>query len=117
MSITGENIEQQSVSTRSESDETCFSCDTAVTPSIPPESMLNESNYCLFLGDLSVFCSEEDLQKEFSIFGTILDIRIIRNKSTKKNLSYGFLEYDNLESATSAMEQMNGKIICGRAVK
>ncbi len=110
-------MDQQSVSIHSESDETYISADSSNTPTLPSESLATGSNFCLFLGDLSVFCTEEDLQKDFATFGAIVDIRIIRNKSTKKNLSYGFLEYDNLESATNAMEQMNGKIICGRAIK
>lgn len=73
--------------------------------------------FCLFLGDLSYFCSEQDLRDAFEPFGTITDIRIIRNKATKKSLSYGFVDFHHAISATNAMREMQGKLVCGRAIK
>ena len=81
------------------------------------DSNKRPGSFCLFLGDLSYFCTEHDLQKAFGPFGAIVDIRIIRNKSTKKSLSYGFVEYNNASSAGAAMREMNGKIVCGRAIR
>jgi RNA recognition motif-containing protein len=75
------------------------------------------SSYCLFLGDLSMFCTEEDLRQAFIGFGELADVRIKRNKTTKKNLSYGFVEYVQPTCAVKAMNEMNGKIFCGRALR
>jgi hypothetical protein len=73
--------------------------------------------YCLFVGDLSMFCNEEDLQVAFSQFGKISEVRIKRNKATKRNLSYGFVEYTQPNAAVAAMNEMNGKLLNGRALK
>lgn len=73
--------------------------------------------FSLFLGDLSYFCTENDLQQMFGHYRDIVDIRIIRNKATKKSLSYGFIDFSNANSAAQAMQEMNGQIICGRTVK
>jgi RNA recognition motif-containing protein len=73
--------------------------------------------WCLFLGDLSVFCTEKDLMETFSVFGNVINIRIKRNKATFKNLSYGFVDYDNTDSALKAMETMNDQVYQGRKLR
>lgn len=82
-----------------------------------PEGVLKPTTYCLFLGDLSLFCNEDDISATFSQFGQLADVRIKRNKTTKRNLSYGFVEYVSMDSAVMAMNEMNGKVFCGRALR
>lgn len=74
-------------------------------------------SFCLFLGDISLFCTEEDLTNAFAVFGDLVDVRIKKNKATKKNLSYGFVEYASEASAMAAIQNMNGKLVCGRILK
>lgn len=76
-----------------------------------------DSEHCLFLGDLSAFSTEEILQKEFVSFGKILHLQIARSKSNHKSLFYGFLTFEESSSAVNALNAMNHKIICGRAIK
>lgn len=85
--------------------------------SAPANSSVASGTFALFLGDLSLFCNEEDISNTFSMFGQLCDVRIKRNKATKRNLSYGFVEYTTLDSAISAMNEMNGKVFCGRALR
>ena len=56
----------------------------------------------LFVGDLSVYCSENDLQTLFSQFGPIEKITIKRGVSGSTNLSYGFVKFYHRESAEAA---------------
>jgi len=72
---------------------------------------------CLFLGDLSAFCTEEILEQEFSPFGTIIHLRIARSKTQNKSLLFGFIEFEATNSALDALNGVNRKIICGRAIK
>lgn len=74
-------------------------------------------SFCLFLGDISLFCSETDLANAFRVFGELVDVRIKKNKTTKRNLSYGFVEYTTYQSAVAAINEMNGKLFCGRVLK
>jgi nucleolin len=71
----------------------------------------------LFVGDLSSCCSIDDIEKEFSKFGEIVDIRIKTDPDTKKRLSYGFVEYNSIECAEKAMQSLHGFVLCGRAMR
>lgn len=71
----------------------------------------------LFVGDLSMFCTESILQEVFSHYGDISEVKIIRSEETKRNLFYGFIKFKVSDSAKLAREDMNGRLICGRAVK
>lgn len=75
------------------------------------------TTYCLFLGDISLFCSENDLTKAFEKYGPLAEVRIKRNKLTKCNLSYGFVEFYDYHSAENAICAMDGQVVCGRALK
>ncbi len=70
-------------------------------------------NTCLFLGDLSFVCDENDVRQGFERFGLIVSVRIKRGKS-KKNLSYGFIEFTTVQEAIDAMLTMDGTEFFGR---
>ena len=75
------------------------------------------SRYPLFLGDLSLFCSEQDVYEAFAVFGEIAEVRIKRSRQTGKALSYGFVEFMSQNAAESAVKVMNGKIFLGRSLR
>lgn len=78
---------------------------------------MSAGEFSLFVGDLTIFCTEEDLLNVFSQFGTILNVRIIKDNKTRKALSYGFVEYTTATSAIAAMRQLNGSLLCGRPIR
>jgi RNA recognition motif-containing protein len=71
----------------------------------------------LFVGDLSIFCSEADLIKAFSPYGTILETKVMKCDETNKHLCYGFVKFASTNSAMAAMSEMNGKLLCGRPLR
>lgn len=71
----------------------------------------------IFIGDLSIFCSKEKIHSAFAEFGEIVDIRLKKDEKTSKMLSYGFVEYSTPNAAIAAMQEMNGKILCGRKIR
>lgn len=71
----------------------------------------------LFLGDLSVYCTEKDIRKLFRPFGPIESIRVKRGSSNKTNLSYGFIKFTFPESAEQAIKHLNGIMFLGRSLK
>lgn len=75
------------------------------------------SNNTLFLGDLSKFCVEEDLSALFGQFGEIVEIRIMRNSSTGKALSYGFIRFLQYDCAAAALASLNGMPFHGRHLR
>ncbi len=79
--------------------------------------MTTEEESTLFLGDLSVFCTEKDIRKLFSPFGIIESIRVKRGCSSKTNLSYGFIKFSTAESAIIAKEQLSSVMFLGRVLR
>eukprot|EP01038_Epipyxis_sp_PR26KG_P009530 gene9530-12837_t len=84
------------------------------------KDMVNNSHTnsnSLFVGDLSKFCNEEDIEKLFSPFGMLTEVKIKRNSVTSKTLSYGFVTFLQRHSAAMAMKQLDGKLFCGRKMR
>jgi cold-inducible RNA-binding protein len=77
----------------------------------------SRSNYALFLGDLSIFCTEKDIEDAFQQYGEIVNIRIQRSKETARALSYGFIEFSCETAAVTAMNEMNGFVLKGRPLR
>jgi len=71
----------------------------------------------VFVGNLSVFVSEQDVERLFSTYGTILEIRMAKSEDRSKHLSYGFVKFTNVASAQLAMHELNGSLLCGRPLK
>ena len=67
-------------------------------------------NCRIFLGNLpSERTSREELNEIFSKYGTIVEEIVLRR-------SFGFIQYDNPESAMAAIRGENGRIIGGMRV-
>lgn len=71
----------------------------------------------LFLGDLSIYCTEKDLRKLFRPFGSIETIRIKRGTNNRSNLSYGFLKFSERSAAENAMKNLSGVMFLGRTMR
>jgi nucleolin len=71
----------------------------------------------LFLGDLSSECRIDDIEKVFSKFGEIVDIRIATDSHSGQSLLYGFVEFLKIDCAEKALYNMNGKILNGRSLR
>lgn len=71
----------------------------------------------LFLGDLSVYCTEKDVKEFFQPFGPIEAIKLKRGSSDRNHLSYGFIRFIHPESAQLALERGNGAVFLGRPIR
>ena len=74
------------------------------------------SRATVFVGDLAVSCDESHLYEMFIEFGLIYSIKLMR---TRKNLSlgYAFVTYLSMDNALSAIQNLNGKALCGRNIR
>lgn len=70
----------------------------------------------LFLGDLSYFCTEEDLCSIFAPFGHISTVRV-RRGVTGESLMHGFIALDSHEAAKRAIAELDGKMFMGRNIR
>ncbi|KAF9586679.1 hypothetical protein BGW38_010173 [Lunasporangiospora selenospora] len=71
----------------------------------------------LFIGNLSPDADETLLRDTFSAFGTIVGhAKIARDLETGQSKGYGFVSFDNFESADAAIDAMNGQILANKPI-
>jgi len=81
-----------------------------------PDAEIQPPDNVLFVCKLHPVTTEEDLELIFSRFGIIKACDIIRDHKTNDSLCYGFIEYENKESAEEAYFKMNKVLIDDRRI-
>ncbi|KAF9978089.1 hypothetical protein BGZ73_003829 [Actinomortierella ambigua] len=71
----------------------------------------------LFIGNLSPEADEMLLRDTFSAFGVIIGhAKIARDLETGQSKGYGFVSFDNFESADAAIDAMDGQILANKPI-
>ena len=70
----------------------------------------------IFISNISFKVREQSLQELFSQFGEVSNVRIIKDKETRRSKGYGFVEMPNDEEALKAIEELNGATVDGRTI-
>ncbi|KAJ1897645.1 hypothetical protein LPJ66_003238 [Kickxella alabastrina] len=70
----------------------------------------------LFIGNLSFNSTEDSIRGAFTECGEVVSVRVITDRDTGRMKGYGYIEFDTVESATSAM-QWNNSDLDGRAIR
>lgn len=70
----------------------------------------------IYVGNLSYEVTEEDLRASFGAFGQVDKATVIMDKFTGKSKGFGFVEMPAAAEAQSAIANMNGKDLKGRAL-
>jgi RNA recognition motif-containing protein len=81
------------------------------------QSGQEEESTTLFVGDLSYFCTENDIRKLFRPFGPIIQVRVKHGKSGNANIDYGFVRFAVRESAAQSLHSLNGVMFMGRTLR
>ncbi|XP_037678680.1 cleavage stimulation factor subunit 2 [Choloepus didactylus] len=71
----------------------------------------------VFVGNIPYEATEEQLKDIFSEVGPVVSFRLVYDRETGKPKSYGFCEYQDQETALSAMRNLNGREFSGRALR
>ncbi len=70
----------------------------------------------IYVGNLSRETTEDDLRQAFGAFGQVESVNIIKDKYSGESRGFGFVEMPSKSEAQTAIEEMNGKDLVGRAV-
>jgi RNA recognition motif-containing protein len=70
----------------------------------------------LYVGNLPYSVSDHDLQEMFSAHGTVQSAQVIMDRDTGRSKGFGFVEMGSDQEAQTAISQMNGKEVDGRAL-
>ncbi|KAF4548971.1 RNA recognition motif-containing protein 8 [Elsinoe fawcettii] len=77
---------------------------------------VSEPSKNLFVGSLSWNVDEDWLQREFEGFGNIVGVRIITDRDSGRSKGFGYVEFDDIEGATAALDAKQGAEIDGRQI-
>lgn len=71
----------------------------------------------IYVGNLPWSVDSEKLKEMFSEFGEITEAVVISDKYSGRSKGFGFVTFENSESAQKAVSEMNEKEVEGRALK
>jgi RNA recognition motif-containing protein len=71
----------------------------------------------IYVGNLSYGMSETELRDAFAAFGEVSSVKILMDRETGRSRGFGFVEMPNQGEAETAITQLNGKDLGGRALR
>ena len=71
----------------------------------------------LVVGNLNHRTTEKQLERFFSSWGTVVSVRIPRDRRTGRSRGFGFVELPNEELAELALAVFNGRQLGGRVLR
>ncbi len=69
----------------------------------------------IYVGNLSYQITEQELKEYFNQFGTISQVRVVKNRSSGRSKGFGFVTFINAESANKALVT-HGRRYQGRTI-
>ena len=70
----------------------------------------------IYVGNLSYEVTEEDLKQLFEAFGPVESVKVIKDNYSGRSKGFGFVEMSGRGEAQSAINDLNGKELKGRAL-
>jgi RNA recognition motif-containing protein len=70
----------------------------------------------LYVGNLAYSIADHDLEQLFTPHGTVQSAQVIMDRDTGRSKGFGFVEMGSDQEAQTAISQMNGKEVEGRAL-
>jgi len=71
----------------------------------------------IYVGNLLLETTEEQLQEAFAAFGEINSVKILRDRDTGESKGFGFVEMANDDEAKAAIEALNENESLGKPLK
>ncbi len=71
----------------------------------------------IYVGNISSQLTEEEMNKEFSSYGELTSVRLIKDRYTGENRGFGFVEMPKESEAEAAIAGLNGKELKGKELK
>ena len=70
----------------------------------------------IFVGNLALTTTEEDLRQLFEPYGTVVTLKIMTDRETGRSRGFGFVEMADRQAAHTAIERLHGRTLAGRAL-
>lgn len=70
----------------------------------------------IFVAGLSYQISDADLKELFEEYGEVTSAKVITDRETRRSKGFGFVEMENDDEATNAINELNGAEFAGRTM-
>ncbi len=72
----------------------------------------------IYVGNLSLEMTEEELRQEFMVFGEVISVTILNDKyiGSGQSRGYGFVEMPSVSEGEAAITALNGKTLRHRTI-
>jgi len=71
----------------------------------------------IYVGNLSFRTDDEELRETFAEFGDVASAKVVIDRETDRSRGFGFVEMDNADEATAAIEALDGAEVSGRNLR
>lgn len=71
----------------------------------------------IYVSNLSFSVQDEDLKAFFADYGEVSSAKIIMDKQTNRSRGFGFVEMADEAAAQKAIQELDGGMVDGRAIK
>ena len=70
----------------------------------------------IYVGNLSYEATEEEVREEFTTFGEVSSVNIIKDKYSGRSKGFGFVEMASVSEGQAAIDGLNGKTLNERTL-
>jgi len=70
----------------------------------------------IYVGNLSFETNDEDMSREFSVYGEVASATVVMDRETGRSRGFGFVDMPSDDEAKAAIEGLNGKDLQGRTL-
>ena len=71
----------------------------------------------IYVGNLALDETEEELKKEFTAFGKVTSVSIIKDKYSGQPRGFGFVEMPSMTEGQAAISGLKGKVLKDRTLE
>jgi RNA recognition motif-containing protein len=71
----------------------------------------------LFVGGLSWNTTNTELQQAFEACGAVTEAKVVSDRETGRSRGFGFVTFEDEESATRAISELDGSTLDGRTIR
>jgi RNA recognition motif-containing protein len=71
----------------------------------------------IYVSNLSFSVQDEDLRGFFEEYGEVTSAKVIMDKFTNRSRGFGFVEMSDDEAGQKAIQELDGGMVEGRAIK
>ncbi len=71
----------------------------------------------IFVGSIPFKLKEKDLRALFEKYGEVTSVKIVKDKATRQNKGFGFVDMPDEDAVRNAIHELNGTELMGRTLE